>query len=34
MGQHPQERVGARPIGEVVADGPHVEFAVEGAENR
>src|SRR6185312_5138968 len=32
VGQHPQEHVGAHPIGEVVADGPHVEFAVEGAE--
>ena len=32
VGQHRQEHVGAHPIGEVVADGPHVELAVEGAE--
>src|ERR1700682_2667806 len=32
VGQHPQEHVGADPVGEVVADGPHVEFGVEGAE--
>ncbi len=32
VGQHPQEDVGADPDGEAVADGAHVEFAIEGAE--
>jgi hypothetical protein len=32
VGQHPQEHVGADPVGEAVADGPHVQFGVKGAE--
>ena len=32
VGQHAQEHVGAHPIGQAVADGAHVEFGVEGAE--
>jgi hypothetical protein len=32
VGQHPQEHVGAYPVGQPVADGSHIELTVEGAE--
>jgi hypothetical protein len=32
VGQHPQEQVGTDPVGQPMPDGPHIEFAVEGAE--
>ena len=32
VGQHPREHMGADPVGEPMADGAHVEFGVEGAE--